>query len=255
MRKKLLVLGLSMAGVLMLSNSAFADEWKRNNVGWWYQESTGAYPTSRWSNIGGKWYYFDNVGYMVHDKWIGDYYLGSDGAMLTSTVTPDGYRVDTSGKWISSSPEETIFENFIQNGEYEQYIADWYADPAKYGYLDIDGDGKKELIITSDGVFFFALICSADLQSGEVTVLDNGYYYGNLRYSEKHHALVLTDVRPNSMMGDYAFVEINGSGMDVKFHLGWDATGGECYYYKDKTKISEQEFSEYFKDLKELDYM
>ena len=191
---------------------------------------------------------------MVHDKWIGDYYLGSDGAMLASTVTPDGYRVDASGKWIYSSPEETIFGNFIQNGEYKQYIADWYADPAKYGYLDIDGDGKKELIITSDGVFFYALICSADLQSGEVTVLDNGYYYGSLRYSEKHHALVLTDVRPNSMMGDYAFVEINGSGMDVKFHLGWDATEGERYY-KDKTKISEQEFSEYFKDLKELDYM
>lgn len=191
---------------------------------------------------------------MVHDKWIGDYYLGSDGAMLIGTVTPDGYRVDASGKWIYSSPEETIFGNFIQNGEYKQYIADWYADPAKYGYLDIDGDGKKELIITSDGVFFYALICSADLQSGEVTVLDNGYYYGSLRYSEKHHALVLTDVRPNSMMGDYAFVEINGSGMDVKFHLGWDATEGERYY-KDKTKISEQEFSEYFKDLKELDYM
>lgn len=209
---------------------------------------------SRWSNIGGKWYYFDNVGYMVHDKWIGDYYLGSDGTMLTSTVTPDGYRVDASEKWIYSSPEETIFGNYIQNGEYKQYIADWYADPAKYGYLDIDGDGKKELIITSDGVFFYALICSADLQSGEVTVLDNGYYYGSLRYSEKHHALVLTDVRPNSMMGDYAFVEINGSGMDVKFHLGWDATEGERYY-KDKTKISEQEFSEYFKDLKELDYM
>ena len=143
-----------MAGVLVLSNIAFAGEWKRNNVGWWYQESTGAYPTSRWSNIGEKWYYFDNVGYMVHDKWIGDYYLGSDGAMLTSTVTPDGYRVDASGKWIYSSPEETIFGNFIQNGEYKQYIADWYADPAKYGYLDIDGDGKKELIITSDGVFF-----------------------------------------------------------------------------------------------------
>ena len=238
----------------MLSNIAFAGEWKRNNVGWWYQESTGAYPTSRWSNIGEKWYYFDNVGYMVHDKWIGDYYLGSDGTMLTSIVTPAGYRVDASGKWIYSSPEETIFGNFIQNGEYKQYIADWYADPAKYGYLDIDGDGKKELIITSDGVFFYALICSADLQSGEVTVLDNGYYYGSLRYSEKHHALVLTDVRPNSMMGDYAFVEINGSGMDVKFHLGWDATEGERYY-KDKTKISEQEFSEYFKDLKELDYM
>ena len=47
MKKKLLVLVLSMAGVLMLSNTAFAGEWKRNNVGWWYQESTGTYPMSR----------------------------------------------------------------------------------------------------------------------------------------------------------------------------------------------------------------
>ena len=29
----MIVLGLSMAGVLVLSNIAFAGEWKRNNVG------------------------------------------------------------------------------------------------------------------------------------------------------------------------------------------------------------------------------
>lgn len=255
MKKKLVVLGLSMAGVLMLSNTAFAGEWKRNNVGWWYQESTGTYPTRRWSNIGGKWYYFDNVGYMVHDKWIGDYYLGSDGAMLIGTVTPDGYRVDASGKWISGSPEETIFENFIQNEEYEMYTSEWYVNPTKYGYLDIDGDGKEELIITSDDGFFYALICSADLQSGEVTILDNGYYYGSLRYSEKYHALVLTEFRTSSMLGDYAFMEINGSGLDSKFHLGWDATEGERFYYRGKSKISEEEFDTYFSDLKEPDYM
>ena len=255
MKKKLVVLGLSMAGVLMLSNTAFAGEWKRNNVGWWYQESTGTYPTSRWSNIEGKWYYFDNVGYMVHDKWIGDYYLGSDGAMLIGTVTPDGYRVDASGKWISGSPEETVFENFIQNEEYEMYTSEWYVNPTKYGYLDIDGDGKEELIITSDDGFFYALICSADLQSGEVKVLDNGYYYGSLRYSEKYHALVLTEFRTSSMLGDYAFMEINGSGLDSKFHLGWDATEGERFYYRGKSKISEEEFDTYFSDLKEPDYM
>ena len=192
---------------------------------------------------------------MVHDKWIGDYYLGSDGAMLIGTVTPDGYRVDASGKWISGSPEETVFENFIQNEEYEMYTSEWYVNPTKYGYLDIDGDGKEELIITSDDGFFYALICSADLQSEEVTVLDNGYYYGSLRYSEKYHALVLTEFRTSSMLGDYAFMEINGSGLDSKFHLGWDATEGERFYYRGKSKISEEEFDTYFSDLKEPDYM
>ena len=38
---------------------------------------------------------------MVTDKWIGNYYLGSDGAMLTDTVTPDGYRVGSDGRWVT----------------------------------------------------------------------------------------------------------------------------------------------------------
>lgn len=28
------------------------------------------------------------------------YYLGSSGAMLTNTTTPDGYHVDSEGRWI-----------------------------------------------------------------------------------------------------------------------------------------------------------
>ena len=30
------------------------------------------------------------------------YYVGSDGRMLTNTITPDGYWVGSDGKWISS---------------------------------------------------------------------------------------------------------------------------------------------------------
>ena len=29
------------------------------------------------------------------------YYVGADGAMLTNTVTPDGYTVDADGVWRS----------------------------------------------------------------------------------------------------------------------------------------------------------
>ena len=57
------------------------------------------------------------------------------------------------------------------------------------------------------------------------------------------------------MLGDYVFMEINGSGLDSKFHLGWDATEGERFYYRGKSKISEEEFDTYFSDLKEPDYM
>ena len=82
---------------VMAANEA---QWKRNDKGWWYEEANGTYPTNAWKLIKDKWYYFDGIGYMVENRWIGNYYLGADGAMLVSTSTPDGYYVDATGKWI-----------------------------------------------------------------------------------------------------------------------------------------------------------
>ena len=88
-----------------------AAEWKKNDKGWWYEEADGSYPTSAWKYINNKWYYFDNIGYMVENRWIGNYYLGSDGAMLVSTRTPDGYYVDANGKWIES--KKPVKANYV----------------------------------------------------------------------------------------------------------------------------------------------
>ena len=52
-----------------------------------------------WEMIGDKWYYFDNKGHMLLNQWVGDYYVGKDGDMLKSTVTPDNYVVGSDGKW------------------------------------------------------------------------------------------------------------------------------------------------------------
>ena len=97
------VCALSVAAVsAALVVPAFADgaQWKRNDRGWWYEEANGAYPTDAWRLINGKWYYFDAIGYMAESRWIGNYYVGADGAMLAGTWTPDGYYVDASGKWV-----------------------------------------------------------------------------------------------------------------------------------------------------------
>ena len=46
-------------------------------------------------------YYFINVnGNYVQNAWSGNYYLKSNGKMAVNERTPDGYRVDASGKWI-----------------------------------------------------------------------------------------------------------------------------------------------------------
>ena len=102
---------LSVAAVsAALAVPAFADgaQWKRNDRGWWYEEANGAYPTDAWRLINGKWYYFDAIGYMAENRWIGNYYVGADGAMLAGTWTPDGYYVDASGKWVEGLRQPVV---------------------------------------------------------------------------------------------------------------------------------------------------
>lgn len=105
------VCALSVAAVsAALAVPAFADgaQWKRNDRGWWYEEANGAYPTDAWRLINGKWYYFDAIGYMAENRWIGNYYVGADGAMLAETWTPDGYYVDASGKWVEGLRQPVV---------------------------------------------------------------------------------------------------------------------------------------------------
>ena len=94
---------------------------------WKYLKDNSQYAKDDWLQIKGKWYYFKNE-YRLDNEWyyytkdgkwyyfMKDscematrywclwknkyYYLGSDGAMLTDCITPDGYRVDKDGVWI-----------------------------------------------------------------------------------------------------------------------------------------------------------
>lgn len=65
--------------------------WNKDDHGWWYADSATTYYKSRWAEINGKWYYFDDKGYMLADCLCVDdngstYYLGADGAMQTNVV-------------------------------------------------------------------------------------------------------------------------------------------------------------------------
>jgi len=85
-----------------------AAQWKRNNIGWWYEYADGTYPTNGWLLISNVWYCFDASGYM-RTGWIqagdGQYYYcdTNSGAMLTNTWTPDNYYVNASGVWVQGA--------------------------------------------------------------------------------------------------------------------------------------------------------
>ena len=82
-------------------------EWRRDEHGWYYQLNVNAgnsYVADSWIKDNGKWYYFDHWGYMYRNAWINyqgnSDYGGADGALWYNARTPDGYWVDSNGKWV-----------------------------------------------------------------------------------------------------------------------------------------------------------
>ena len=83
---------------LSKSSGKMATGWVKVGSAKYWMKPSGAMATG-WQQIDGKWYWFASSGALKVNGWVGNYYVGPDGAMLTSTVTPDGYRVGADGKW------------------------------------------------------------------------------------------------------------------------------------------------------------
>ena len=83
------------------SDHAMATGWQMVNATWYYLD--GGKMATGWKKVNGSWYYFLGWGGMktnwlnLDGSW---YYLSASGAMLANTTTPDGYKVDASGRWI-----------------------------------------------------------------------------------------------------------------------------------------------------------
>ncbi|MCR5227094.1 MAG: DUF6273 domain-containing protein [Eubacterium sp.] len=70
-------------GYWLNSNGSCSDEyyltWKHNSKGWWVEDKSGWWPSLQWLKVDGCWYYFNSTGYMVTNKYIDGYWIGSDG--------------------------------------------------------------------------------------------------------------------------------------------------------------------------------
>ena len=71
-------------------------------VGSYYLKSNGKMDKSEWvyDSSYSSYYYLTSEGSYARNIWVGDYYLKSDGKMAVNERTPDGYKVDGSGKWV-----------------------------------------------------------------------------------------------------------------------------------------------------------
>lgn len=156
-KKCLIPLILGVFFVVSFGIVSYAGEWQKDTTGYKYLEN-GRYIQSAWLRtpndgswyhfdnrgymetgwiLDGKWYYLDDVnGYMLSNRWIGNYYVGSDGAMLTSTTTPDGYSVGVDGAWTGSLNSNSITNSNVN--ERQKYL----IKTATEAYLDLFGTGS-----------------------------------------------------------------------------------------------------------------
>ena len=75
--------------------------------GWWVKD---AVKKTGWTQTGNTWYLYDNEGNIVKNRWSGNYWLGTDGKMVTNSWVDGGkYYVGADGKWVSDAlkPGET----------------------------------------------------------------------------------------------------------------------------------------------------
>ncbi len=123
-----------------MTNAQAQSMWVHNGNGWWYQNADGSYPVSAWQQIDGQYYYFNGSGYMVSNCWIGNYYLGGNGAMLKNTTTPDGYQVDENGKWIPTSGWKKNGAGWwYQNADGSYPVSAWQQIDGQYYYFNGSG--------------------------------------------------------------------------------------------------------------------
>ena len=122
--------------VLGVDRSLSGGQWVQDEKGWWYKRPDGSYPKNSWGyeayNGKSYWYYFLDSGYMAtgwvevngskyylfpnSDGWKGRmltgwqwidgncYYLDpqgqNEGALYRNSTTPDGFTVDSEGRWV-----------------------------------------------------------------------------------------------------------------------------------------------------------
>lgn len=135
--------------------------WKKNDTGWWYEYSDGTYPKEQFKKIKDIWYYFDNSGYMLSNKWKKHtdgywYWFDNSGKMVTGWKNIGGvwYFFQESGamktgwlkdkeKWYYLDPVSgyMVTNTFVKGRDATYYVGD-DGVMVTSGTFTVDKDGK-----------------------------------------------------------------------------------------------------------------
>ena len=128
-----------------------------------------------WKTIDGKEYYFSKSGVLQKNKWIDKkYYVNAEGYRLKSTVTPDGYTVNSKGvkgKLANGWKKVDGKQFYYKSGK---KLTGWQVISGSTYYLGEDGVKQKGLV-TIDGERYY--LKKGVLQTGWHTISGKRYYF------------------------------------------------------------------------------
>lgn len=133
--KKGIMLGVALS--LLNNFSSFAGEWKKDNVGWYFELRDGSYLADCWEWIDGnnddraECYYFDSKGYLVTDSVVDGYKVNSSGCWVENGVVQEKFMWEYPEGWAKFNGTDV----YIKNG----HICRNTITPDEY-YTDFNGE-------------------------------------------------------------------------------------------------------------------
>ena len=116
---------------------------------------TEVHAAQGWVQSGSSWFFFNNQGQLVRNAWAGNYWLGSDGKMVTDAWVDNGrYYVGSNGAWVKGAqkPAEVKKQGWVQNGSaWYYYYQGNIVRNAWIGSYWLGSDGKMATNTWVDG--------------------------------------------------------------------------------------------------------
>ena len=195
--------------------------------------SSGAMLTG-WNKIGDKWYVFSESGAMLSNCWSGDYYLGSDGAMVMVPelkINGKMYYFDANGRWIPQGWMSNSYGYWYVDGhdcvrsDFKEIGGETYYFDANgwmlTGWQKIDG---KDYAFYSSGAMYKNAWCGNYYLGSDGAMLKNQKIPGENNYVDAYGRWV-----PQGWQGSYDSGYWYNKG--TTYLTGKHKIGGETYYF------------------------
>lgn len=232
-------------------------QWILSGNRWWYRHGDGSYTKSDWEKIDGKYYYFDNAGWMVTgwkliegkwyymngsgvkvtNAWIGNYYVDGSGVMATDTWIGN-YYVDENGVWVPGKQKDV---GWIQSGEKWWYrhsdgsytVSNWEKINGQWYYFDSAGWMMTGWIVLGDSWYY--LDASGAMHKGWLEEGGNKYYLNPEANSSGPEGVMLTGY--HEIDGEWYYFNKGYSPAGALYYTGVTPIMGDTFLGDKETAV------------------